>query len=237
MNELKQLDAFKKVLTDYHMSADSQAMLRRTKLVLLEAISSSGRNTIIRELVKSGNFHYIVSDTTRSPRINDGVMEQNGVEYWFRKEADMLTELKRGDFIEAALIHNQQVSGISKRELERANQEGKIAITDIEIAGTQTIIEANPETLAIFVLTPSYVEWQRRLKLRGHMSEREVRNRMGSAKRELQAALRRPYYHFVINDQLAAAVRGIDKMAHGKIDPQHEAEGRAVATEILQQLS
>jgi len=84
-------------------------LLQQTKFVPLVAITSSGRNTLIRELLKTGEYHFIVSDTTRKPRTNDGVMEQSGVEYWFRDEDEVLQDVKDGKFLEAAVIHSQQV--------------------------------------------------------------------------------------------------------------------------------
>src|SRR5579885_607634 len=113
MNRLEHLQEFKTVLANYRISPASQRILQQTNLVLLAAPTSAGRNTIIRELLKTGDYHYIVSDTTRQPRINDGIPEQNGVEYWFRSEADILKDLAAGQYVEAAIIHNQQVSGIS----------------------------------------------------------------------------------------------------------------------------
>src|SRR3546814_14273785 len=97
-----------------------------------------------------------VSDTSRKPRVNDGIPEQNGVEYWFRSEAEILNDLKAGKFLEAAIIHNQQVSGISIRELQRVGDEGKIAITDIEIVGVHNLIQAKPYATAFFVLPPIF---------------------------------------------------------------------------------
>ena len=89
------------------------------------SVTAGGRNTIIDQLLKSGDFHYIISDTTRHKRANNGVMEQDGREYWFRSEDEILADLKAGNFLEAAIIHNQHVSGISIRELKKASKRVK----------------------------------------------------------------------------------------------------------------
>src|SRR4051812_45219052 len=112
MNELKHKDDFEKVLAGCQLSDGAKQTLAQTKLLLLVGPSSSGRNTIINELVAEGGYHYIVSDTTRQPRVNNGVLEQDGREYWFRTEEDILADLQAGNFLEAAIIHDQQVSGI-----------------------------------------------------------------------------------------------------------------------------
>lgn len=210
---LRLLDEFKAVLKNYQISSDSHTILQKTKLVLLAAPTSSGRNTIVRELLKTGEYHYIISDTTRPPRINDGKLETNGTEYWFRSEEEILGDLKAGKYLEAALIHNQQVSGISIRELETAHKSNKIAITDIEVTGTHTIVTAKPDTIVLFILPPSFNEWLRRIEKRGHMTPDEFRRRMESAHKEFKAALEQPYYKFVINDTIENAIEYIHQIA------------------------
>ena len=159
-NKLKHLEEFQKALENYSISDASKQILLSTKLALMVGPTSCGRNTVIRELVKHGGYQFLVSDTTRAMRMNDGVMEQNGVEYWFRSEEDVLADLKAGTFLEAAIIHAQQVSGISMRELQSARDHGAIGTTDIEIVGVDNIMAINPSAHAIFVLPPSFDEWQ-----------------------------------------------------------------------------
>lgn len=212
MNKLERLREFQKVLADYKVSAASKRILEQTQLVLLVAPTSAGRNTIIRELVKTNEYHFIISDTTRNPRVQDGLLEQNGVDYWFCSEDEMLQDLKAGNFLEAAVIHNQQVSGISIRELKAARDEGKTAITDIEIVGVHNVVQAKPDAIAIFVLPPSFGEWQKRIKKRGQMHGAEFRRRLESAAWEYAAALEHHYYHFIINDTVESATEQIHEL-------------------------
>src|SRR5580765_4863377 len=129
---LKHYAEFKEVLETYHISDSAKNTLDDLTLVLLLGPTSGGRNTIMKHQLQTGNYTYIVSDTTRAPRINDGVLETSGNEYWFRTEEEVLADLKAGQFLEAELIHDQQVSGISMRELEKARAQNKIAITDVD---------------------------------------------------------------------------------------------------------
>src|ERR1700759_5108412 len=121
--QLKHYQEFKAVLDSYQISDRARQAVQELKLALLLAPTSSGRNTIIRYQVGTGRYYYIISDTTRPPRVNDGVQEKNGREYWFRSEEEILADLKAGEYLEAEIIHNQQVSGISIRELEKAHSE------------------------------------------------------------------------------------------------------------------
>lgn len=234
MNKLEHIDEFRAALKDYTLSKVALHTLSQTKLVLLVATTSSGRNTVLREVVKTGDYHFIVSDTTRKPRVNDGVLEQSGREYWFRTEEEMLSEIQAGHFLEAAIIHDQQVSGISVRELELAAKDDKIAITDAEIAGADNAKKYKPDTVTIFVLPPSFEEWQRRLKHRGDMDAEEFKRRMQSAAEEYKHALERDYYLFVINDDITAAAEKINSLVKlEEINESNQARGRDLAEQLL----
>ncbi len=235
MNSLTNLDAFKSVLEDYHLSSAGKEVLRGLRLTLLAAPTSSGRNTIINELIKTNEYYYVVSDTTRRPRVNNNVMETNGVEYWFRTEGEMLEDLKKGLFLEAAVIHDQQVSGISIRELEKAKSSSKIAITDIEIAGVDSVLAVKPDTSAVFVTPPSFADWHDRLEKRGSMTKQELNRRMKSAAEEFRHALEYDrLYSFVINDDLSDAVDHIHEIVFsGHRDPSYQKMAREVIERLL----
>lgn len=236
MNQLEHIDEFRDVLAHYHLSDEAKRTLDDLHLVLMVGPTSSGRNTIIRELVKTNHYHFIVSDTTRKPRYNDGILEQDGSEYWFREEVDMLQDLRQGMFLEAAIIHNQQVSGMSIRELAEARKTGKIAIDEVEIAGAHNTYLAKPDTIIIFSVPPSFDIWMKRLRNRGALPEDEVRRRLESALEEYKTALTHDYYRFVINDDVATTVATIDAMArHGAHDPVREQTARELVKELHRQ--
>ena len=234
MNVLTQLDAFNQVLADYHISKQGQEILKDLQLVLLAAPTSSGRNTIIHELLKTNDYHFVVSDTTRKPRTNNTIPEKNGVEYWFRSEEDMLDDLRNGQYLEAALIHNQQVSGVSIRELEKAKSSGKVAITDIEIVGVDSVLAQKPDTKVFFVVPPSFEEWHNRLDKRGHMSEPELRRRMASACEEFRHALEKDHYHYVINDRIVDAIEQIHQGVYGdRYDTSYQKHAQDLVEKLL----
>jgi guanylate kinase len=236
MNELRRIDEFQKVLDNYEFSEDAKQTLQETKLVLLTGASASGRNTIINELLKTGNYHFIISDTTRAPRVNNGVLEQNGVEYWFREEDDMLTDIRNGEFLEAEVLHGRQVSGISMRELKKARDEHRVAITDVDIGGISNVLELKPDTVAILVLPPSFEEWQRRITSRGEMSDEEFLGRLQTAARIFEIAKQNSTLKIIINNDYHTAAKEVAQLAEDNIDTtieQHEAE--ALLDELLKQ--
>lgn len=237
-NKLEHLPEFTELLAHHRISDRAKNILPHTQLVLLVAPTSTGRNTVIKELLKTGNYHYLVSDTTRHPRVNNGVLEQNGREYWFRSEDEVLQELKNGEFLEAAIVHNQQVSGISMRELEQSHAEGKCAITDIEVVGAETIHHLKPDTIIIFMLPPSFEEWIRRLHMRGVLPAEEVRRRLESAHHELADALTKDYYFFVVNETVAKTVQEIEHIvSHPEPNQVRGDKGREVARQLYKALT
>lgn len=206
---LQHLHEFEKALKYYNPSLEIIDLLKVMQLVLLVAPSAAGRNTLIKNLIMTGRYYFIISDTTRSPRINNGVPERNGVEYWFKSEEEFLLGIKHGFYIEAAVIHRQQVSGISLQELRRAKDSGMVAITDIDIQGCDNIKSLSDTTIPVFVLPPNFDEWMHRLDGRGAMEPAEKRRRLESAAEEIQLALERAYFKFVINWDLRLTVEEI----------------------------
>jgi guanylate kinase len=235
MAELKHYQEFKDILETYHLSERAKQVLENLKLVLMVAPTSGGKNTVIQRKLESGRYYYIVSDTTRPPRNNNGVMEQDGREYWFRTEEAMLANLKAGNYLEAELIHNQQVSGISIGELEKAQSQGKIAITDVDPQGVHNIVKAKPDTCVVMLLPPSYDEWQKRLSSRGVMRPDEQKRRLETAARLLQDGLDNDFYHFVITENIDQSAAIIDAIVEGKSNP-HQGRGREVIQQLLSRL-
>ncbi|HEV7454590.1 MAG TPA: hypothetical protein VGO07_05010 [Candidatus Saccharimonadales bacterium] len=231
---LYKLGEFEAVLRGYHLSEDAQRTLDDTKFAILVGPSSSGRNTIIKKLLATGQYHFIVSDTTRPPRTNDGVLEQNGVEYWFRNEDEMLADLQAGKFLEAEVIHQQQVSGVSIRELEKAHDGHKIAITDVDIGGVSNVLRLKKDASIIMILPPSFDEWQRRLKHRGKMSDIEWRRRLETSLRIFSAPAEHDYFKIVINESLEQSAMQVDAIARtGKVDPAAQAKGLQLAKDLF----
>lgn len=231
---IKNMTGFKSVLANYHVSDAGKKLLQGINLVLLVAPTSTGKNTIIDRLAQEGPYESIISDTTRPPRIENGKLEQHGVRYFFRSEEEILADLEKGMFLEAALIHNQQVSGISLRELKKAADYNKIAINEIEVVGADNVHAAKSSAHFIFLLPPSLDEWLRRLKHRGAMSEQEIRNRTEGMRFELDFALKKDYYRYVVNDDIDQATRVIrDIVERDKKDEDLQRRGLYVAKQLL----
>jgi guanylate kinase len=236
-NHLSHLNEFTDILSSYQVSPRAQKSLKSVKLILLVAPSAGGRNTLINKLLTTGRYNFIVSDTTRRPRINNGVLEQNGREYWFRSEEEVLSDLKNGEFLEAEIIHSQQVSGISIRELEKASLDNKISVTDIDIGGIKNIIKAKPDVIAILLLPPSFEEWQRRLNSRGQLHDDEYDRRMQTAVNILTDAKTNKDLIIIISDVLEHSAKQVDDILNGKIDLNVQKKGQELIEKLLIKIS
>jgi len=233
MIELKRLAEFQRHLSVYQPSDKAKRVLRNIQMVVLSGIAGGGRNTIINHLVATGRYDFVVSDTTRPPKVRDGKLEQNGVHYFFRSEADMLADLHAGVFLEAEIIHQQQVSGTSIRELERIHKNHKIAALEVEYGGANNIAKTSPNAYMIGVLPPSFAEWQRRWQGREQQSLQEFNNRMRTAEKVLGNLLDKPYFTLVINDSLEQCVQDIRNIVEtGTYSPSKVAAARTVATQL-----
>lgn len=209
---LKNKDNFKTILSDYKISEHALKVLHSVEYVVLIGPAGAGRNTIINELVSEYGFHFVISDTTRPPKLRDGKMEQDGVNYFFRSEEGMLEDLENGEFLEAELIHNQQVSGTSIRELMKAAESNSVAINEIEFGGAKNILKAKPDTLVIAVLPPSFEEWQTRFSAREIISATELKNRMNTALKVIETIKNEKLVQIVVNDNYKIAAERINNL-------------------------
>lgn len=209
-------DRLQTLVNSYHPSREVVDIVRRTPIVLLVGVSGAGKDTIRRELLKTGKYSSIVSHTTRAPRENGGVMEIDGVDYHFVTKEEAARMLENGAFIEAKK-YGDNIYGTSAAEIKKASDQGKIAIGDVEVQGIAEYKSLSPSVVAQFILPPDYDEWQRRLHARygeNGADPADIQKRMRTAIAELEEALKQPYYHFVVNEKLEEAVRAVDKIAH-----------------------
>lgn len=228
-------EAFVKALADFRMSQHAVEVLASSPLVAFTGITASGRNTVIRRLVDHSTYTFVVSDTTRQPKVRDGRLEENGVDYFFRSEEEVLHDIENGEYVEAEVIHDQQVSGSSIRELEKAVKEGKLPIRDFDLGGILNIASLKPDAVMIALLPPSYEEWERRLNAREKIETKEFENRLHTAKRILETIIEKPYFNIVINDDLETCVSTIRSIVEEKAyTPELDSYGRMVAHEILE---
>jgi guanylate kinase len=237
MITLKLRKEFEEALKNYKPSKEAMDTLSSTPLVLMAGLTASGRNTVIEYLAKTGLYKFVKSDTTRPPRIEHGIVEKNGGPYWFKSEEDFLKGLEEQEYFEAAIIHNQQVSGLNISEIAHASEEGLMAITEVTPEGIDTYTALKPTTTCLFFLPPSYEIWLDRLKQRSSMSDQELTHRKQSAKVEITHLLANEQYKIVINEDIEETFHKVRRIVeHGEYTEDDHKNGVKVAQTILSSL-
>lgn len=208
------------LIETYQMSDETKSLVTQSKLLLVASIVGGGKDTIVKELVKTGKFYRIVSHTTRSPRVNHGVPEEDGIDYHFITLDQAAELLEKKAFIEAKYVHGN-VYGTSVAELEIAHKESKIAVTDIDIQGVMEYLDVKPDTHAVFLLPPSVDTWLSRLSNRygnldGHQDE--IQKRFKTAYDEIKHIQDDKRFILVVNDDLETTVARVQAVLSGELD-------------------
>lgn len=174
---------------------------QRGRLIVVSGPSGSGKGTILAEVLRSPDFVYSVSATTRSPR--EG--EIDGKHYFFMQRADFEARITRGGFIEYA-EYNGNYYGTPCDFVEANLSAGKNVILEIEVQGAMQIKRKVPDALFIFITPESRSELEKRLRRRGTEDDETVRRRLAIADSELPSAFLYDYIIFNRTNRQAEAV-------------------------------
>jgi guanylate kinase len=155
--------------------------------VVLSGPSGAGKTTVCRRLVAQYGYERSISATTRAPRAG----EREGMDYHFMTRERFLEGVRRGEFLEHS-EHFGNLYGTPKEPVERALQQGRTILLEIDINGAQQVMERLPaqERLCIFLTAPDAREQERRLRSRRTEGEEAVRARLDRAGTEISQGLR-----------------------------------------------
>ncbi len=218
----------------YRPAAATTKLIKDTSILVLVGPTGAGKDAIKDKLLESGGYHHIISHTTRPPRINHGVIEQNGREYHFIDQTEAEKMLDNQSLIEAK-IYSGNLYGTSVAEIRKAHDEGKIAMTDIEVQGVAEYKSLDPGVIAVFLLPPDFQTWQERLQRRygDVVDAADARLRLQTALSEIEQLLITDYYVPIINDKLEATFRQIQAITGGEeLKPHAKAHALAVAKQL-----
>jgi guanylate kinase len=221
-------------LAAYKPTEATTKLIKETPILLLVGPTGAGKDSLKDKLLETGRYHHIVSHTTRPPRINHGVIEQDGREYHFIDRATAEQMLDDQALIEAK-IYSGNLYGTSVAEIQAAHDEAKIAMTDIEVQGVAEYKALDPGVMAVFLLPPDFQTWQARLQRRyGDVVDvADAGLRLQTALDELNQLLTTDYYNAVINDDLTTTFNQIQAIVNSQnhISPD-EAAARTIAKQL-----
>ncbi len=155
---------------------------RRGLLIVLSSPSGAGKSTISRMLLDADrDVTMSVSATTRP--IRPGEVE--GRDYHFVSEVEFTRMVEEGEFAEWAPVFDHHY-GSPQTPIKAALKAGRDVLFDIDWQGTQQLHAAMGEDLVrVFILPPSMVELERRLRDRGTDSAEIIASRMSRAAGEI----------------------------------------------------
>lgn len=174
--------------------------MRRGKTFIICGPSGVGKGTVVAKLLASDpKLYFSVSATTRPPRSG----EVDGKHYHFLSREQFQRWIDEDAFLEhAEFVGN--LYGTPKLYVDKAMDQGRDVILDIEIQGAEQVHRRRPEAIRIYVAPPSWAELERRLIGRGTEDMEKVRRRLERGKEEFAVA--RDFDYFVINDTVDRAV-------------------------------
>jgi len=227
-------------VASYTPSRQALEQIKQVPLLFTVGITAAGKDTLLNHLLQKypGEYMTLVSHTTRAPRANHGVMERDGVEYHFVDPAAIDRLLDDQAFIEAQVIHNTSVYASSIAEVQKAQQQHRILVSDIDVQGIDVYVRLGLNVKPVFILPPSYDVWMERLMQRyeGQPHQHDLVLRMQSAVREIDHALAADHFYIVVNDDLDDAVEVVNDIAHGEpVDP-HYHKAMAVAEQLVNRI-
>jgi guanylate kinase len=204
---------------------------------IISAPSGSGKTTLTNRLLSLvKDLQFSISYTTREPRGS----EENGREYFFVSREEFEKMLADGEFLEYAVVFGNYY-GTARRFLEEATRQGKDLLLDIDVQGAKQVKERMPEAVSIFILPPSRLELEQRLRSRSQAenvtSQKVIRRRLEEAAREIE---KYPNYDYIlVNDRLDESIDQLQaivlaersKRSNVSLDPEIQARANSCLRE------
>src|SRR5258708_1991826 len=174
-----------------------------TNVFIISAPSGSGKSTLVGRVRESvPNLEFSISYTTRKPR----GAEQNGREYFFVTREQFEDMIRNNQFLEHADVFGDYY-GTARRFLQKAENDTKDLLLDIDVQGAAQIKSKLPDAVSIFILPPTRAELERRLRERGQDSEEKIQRRLKGARREIENYQK--YDYILVNDRLEDSVEAL----------------------------
>jgi guanylate kinase len=173
---------------------------RRGLMFVLSSPSGAGKTTLSRMLIeRMPGLKMSVSATTRAQRPG----EVEGQDYLFVDKARFEEMVKRNELLEWATVFDNRY-GTPRAPVEEALAKGEDVLFDIDWQGTQQLREkAHDDVVSVFILPPSALDLEKRLRSRAQDSHDVIRGRMSRASHELSHWAE--YDYIVINHEVDAA--------------------------------
>lgn len=175
-------------------------------LIVVSGFSGAGKGTVVKNILKTHEEYAVsISATTRSPR--EG--EVHGREYFFKTVDEFKEMIDQNELIEYAQYVGNYY-GTPRKYVEEQLSAGKNIILEIEIQGALNIKKIFPEAVLLFIMPPTAVELENRLRGRGTEDEATIMARLKRASQEAEGV--EQYDYIVVNDTVEACTERIHEI-------------------------
>jgi len=163
-------------------------------LFVVAAPSGAGKSSLVNALLeREPAISLSVSHTTRPPRPG----ELYGRHYYFVERAEFEREIAEGIFLEHAEVHGN-LYGTSRTSVQGLLTQGRDVLLEIDWQGAEQIRRSKPDCVSVFILPPSRVELERRLRGRGSDSAEVIERRLHNSRGEIAHA--HEFDYILVND-------------------------------------
>ena len=191
-------------MSDTDMKKYGSSLKKKGMLAVISGFSGAGKGTLMKRLLNEyDNYSLSISATTRDPRPG----ERDGVDYFFVTKERFQEMIQNDELLEYAKYVDNYY-GTPKAYVESEMEKGRDVILEIEIQGALKIKAKFPETVLIFITTPSAEELKKRLMHRGTESDEVIMKRLERA--SLEAVGVEAYDYILVNDDLDKTVKHLN---------------------------
>ena len=178
------------------------------KPTIIVGPSGVGKGTLLNELMRqfASVFSKAVSHTTRKARNG----EIQGQDYFFVTKEEFETLIAKSEFIEFANVHGNYY-GTSKRAILDVAKQNQICLMEIDYEGAINVNDSIDAHFMFITCKNGLSQLKERMKLRGTESDEEIKNRLETAKKEIEFYQHnKEFFDFVLfNDDLEVALNNL----------------------------
>jgi guanylate kinase len=193
-----------------------------------------GKDTVI----KSTGIPQVLSETTRDPRNNNGVMEQHGKEYFFRggELNAVYADIVKGNYVQWAPGPNNNIYG-SRNEAYPLAGPALIDVLAAAIPKMRALRTYLRSVESAYIVADSYDSYIQRFTGRGKLDPTDFKARLEEARSSLEFGLEDDEMHFIVNDTIEHAARNLTLLAQRHESLSEETRARNCGYAMLKGLS
>ena len=166
---------------------------QQLNIFIISGPSGVGKDTLMDLIFEkyNQNIHIAITATTRQPRSN----EKNGVNHFFKSEAEFKTLINKKQLIEWARVYDN-FYGVPYSEIINNLEIGKKVLLRVDVQGAKRLKKIIPESNFIFISPESENDLRLRLEKRHENSPLEIEKRITESKKEVKEA---DWFDYIVN--------------------------------------